>query len=95
MMNATLKDLVTTLLRGGTYLRVRPSRNGKPAYMLYSGNQVPVRGYSERNYKQIHDLTKKDRIGRITLDLRLVRQMDGRSFVKKRYRQTRKTTVTY
>lgn len=88
-------DLVIRLCRGEGYLRPRKNHTGRDGYMLYVGQQVPKRWYSDKTARPVTSLLKKDSSGRLTLNFNLVRQLDGRGYIKKAYKKTRSTKVTY
>ena len=75
-------DLIKSLSKRNCYLRVRMSHGGRWGYMLCEGNANPVRWYSEKTTKIIYELLKKDKDGKMTLNLNKVRQQHGKSLVK-------------
>ena len=89
------RELIYKMLRGKHYLRHRSSLTGRHGYMLYSGTQDPQRWYSDKTVKVIREVLRCDKHKRYTLNLNLVRQLDGRSYLKKQYKKTRITKVTY
>jgi hypothetical protein len=88
-------DLIIKMLRGKHYLRHRSSHTGRPGFMLYSGTQESVRWYSEKTVKVLHEVLRSDKQKRFTLNLKLVRQLDGRTYIKKQYKKTRSTKVKF
>lgn len=80
-------DLIKKLFKPGFYLMTRLRHSGRRGYMLYQGNANPVDWYSEANYKIVKEVVKKDKIGRITLNLNLVRQQHGSSLLKILYKK--------
>lgn len=80
-------DLVKSLFRPGTYLMTRTAHSGRMGYMLYEGNANPVRWYSSRAFAIVRQVVKKDKAGKITLNLSKVRQQHGKSLVKILYKK--------
>ena len=80
------KELVFALLRGDCYLRPKKSPNGKYSFMIYSGNQKPVKYVTDNAYKAVKEYVKKDKSGKITLNLTVVRQLHGNNHIKKQYK---------
>ena len=80
-------DLIKRMSTGKYYLapRIRPS--GRWGYMLYSGNANPEKWYSSKTAKIVLGVLKKDKSGRLTLNLNLVRQQHGKTLLKKFYKQ--------
>lgn len=86
-MNDWTCDLVIKLLKNKTtYLRVRPNSTGRKGFGLYKGNQVLIHWYTEKQVAQLKELLKVDKQKRLTLNLSLVRQLHGKSFIKQQYK---------
>lgn len=79
--------LMKKLLTEDCYLAIRESRTGRSGYMLYSGNQNPEQWFSDATLKSIRNSLKKDKQGRFTLNLSLVRQQHGKSLLKQLYKK--------
>lgn len=88
-------DLILRMLRGKHYLMHRTNHAGKTGYMMYEGHQDPVKWYSDKTAKVLHNVLKADTCRRYTINLSLVRQLDGRCYLKKQYKKTRRTKVTF
>lgn len=87
-MNDWTCDLVIKLLKNKTtYLRVRPNSNGRKGFGLYQENQVLIHWYSEKQVDQLKDVLKVDKQKRLTLNLSLVRQLHGKSYIKQQYKK--------
>ena len=88
-------DMILQMFRGGgRYLLPKINHTGRSGYMLYEGNQNPVRWYSEKTVHKIDLLLKKDRKKRLTMNLALVRKQHGKSPVKQLYKKSKPGTVT-
>lgn len=84
-------DLIKRLTKEGYYLATRTAFSGKKGYMLYFGNANPEKWYPERTVrKSVYEYLKKDKFGRLTLNLNLVRQLNGNTLLKKFYKQKTK-----
>jgi hypothetical protein len=81
------------LMLTGCYAMPRMANEGDAVYCVYTGNQVPVKYFSKCLAEKYKELYKKDDKNRITINLTKVRQLDGRSFVKKFYRALVKQKV--
>jgi hypothetical protein len=88
-------DLVLKLMKTGNYLRRRPSHSGRSGWILLSSTHEPLRWYSDGTAACVKDLLKQGKNFSHTLNLKLVRQLDGRSFIKKAYKKTRLKKVQY
>lgn len=91
LKKSTSKVLIVMLLTESRYLRHRINHNNEAGFMLYEGNATPLRFFHEKNVKEIKDLLKKDKKGKLTLNLNSIRQLDGRSAIKKLYKKKLKT----
>lgn len=60
--------------------------HGRAMFKMYSGNMNPEYYIRSKTYKKIRDLVKKDKRGRITLNLSLVRKLHGNNWIKKAYK---------
>ena len=85
-MNHQQKQLAFELLTGEYYLMLKKNSNGTHVYTQYKGNQVPVKNYSVANVKTFRQLLKTDKKKRLTINLGLVRQLHGRSHIKRTYK---------
>lgn len=90
-MTPEQKQLAFELLTGEYYLALKKRGNGKDAYMLYSGNQNPVRYYSMAIVRMFKMVLKTDKKKRLTANLSLVRQLHGKSHIKKTYKNLKIT----
>lgn len=80
-----MKYLAFCLLRGDSYLMPRTDTKGRARYMLYKGNQDPETYISNAAIKKYRHLLKKDRKNRFTVNLSMVRQQHGKTYIKKLY----------
>lgn len=86
-MNDLTCDCVIRMLNDRTtYLAPKKSHSGTGGYMLYQGNANPVKWFSPAQVSPLKDLLKKDKNKRLTLNLTLVRQLHGKSFIKQQYK---------
>ncbi len=65
------------LLAGNYYLMQKQRHCGALAWMLYKGNQDPVKYYSGPVVKRLRPLLKKDKKNRYTINRSMVRQLHG------------------
>lgn len=86
----SFRELYRTLLtKPGTFIRRRKSID-LPGYCIYSHDMKPEKWFSEKAFKELSPLLKKDKKGRYTLDLQTVRRYHGNSFVKRLYKNERR-----
>lgn len=87
-MTRETKELYCLLLCG-TYIRRRMNLSGVSEVVAYEGNQVPVRSFPAFAGDELKSLLKVDRKDKFkfTLNLKLVRQLDGRSWYKKTFNE--------
>lgn len=86
-MNHLQKTLLLLLLTNDDHYLMKSSDfKRRDIYKLYKGNQELVRVYKAADYKKLHDVTKKDRKGRLTLNINLIRQLHGKNHIKKTYK---------
>ncbi|HRE52259.1 MAG TPA: hypothetical protein PK339_12605 [Flavitalea sp.] len=88
------KQLVADMLKGA-YLMRKLRHDGKRMYKLYTGNMIPLRYYEEKTVDRLdilsdYDLLKEDSKLRITLHLRNVRRLSGKTWIKQQYKALRK-----
>lgn len=93
-MTPAQKEIVSHLLKGG-YMLKWLSHSGEKCYRLYDPKGTPLRNCNERTVKKIDrflegSIYKKDSAGRITLNLSVVRKVDGRKNIKKQYKKLKK-----
>ena len=88
-MTDTQKKLVKDLFKEGYFLMKSRNFRGTEIYKLYHGAMVPVRsiGLKAVEKRPLRDITKRDRLKRITLNLNKVRQLHGGSWIKKLYKE--------
>lgn len=91
-MTEELKLLTFGLLRGDCYLLPRPDTKGNQKWMLYKGNQKPVRYFSNATVRKIKVYLRKNAKEHFVLNLSLVRQAHGKTYIKKLYKNL-KTTI--
>jgi hypothetical protein len=84
-MTSTQKNFVKLMMTPGHYALPRQAR-GVQKLAIYKGNQVLVRQFIIGTVKEFRELFKKDRAGRMTINLTKVRQLHGKSWVKKQYK---------
>jgi hypothetical protein len=94
-MTPLQQSAIDHLFTGG-YLALRDRRKTAKGedfirYTLYKGNAVAVRIYHERTLQRILQICKRDKHGRYTLNLNLVRQLRKNSYVKALYLEIKKT----
>lgn len=81
-------DLIKIMISGKYYLASRRAYSGRPGFMLYTGNAIPKKWFSEKTVKKsVWNSLKKDSHGRLTLNLNRVKQLHGKSLLKKLYKQ--------
>jgi hypothetical protein len=83
-----LVELYKLLLKGN-YMRTRMNNDRNSVYVVYTGNQLPIRYFKRAIGDKLKDYLKTDSKGRMTLNLSSIRQLDGRSFMKKTYKKDR------
>lgn len=83
----TDKSLIHALLTG-SYISRRHNRDKRFGYGLYSGHMRVSGSVSSKQFQRFGDLFKERR-GRFTFNLNLVRQMHGKSLPKKMYKQSK------
>lgn len=88
-MNATTKRMVCDLLTGNrmiTSLNIK----GKMIYKMFTTDMKPLYYVHYRSFKVVQDLMKKDKNNWLTLNLSLVRQLHGKSWIKQQYKLFKK-----
>lgn len=83
--------LIECMITGDYYLMNRKSHSGRDGYMLYSGNMNPHHWFSQTTVKCIKGILKKDVKHRLTLNLSKVRQLHGKTLLKKLYKKSNNT----
>lgn len=86
-MTDNQKVIIETLLNRDHYLLETNNYNGVSMYKLYKGNQIPVRYVHAKTVSSLRRLFKRSKTGRLTLNLNLVRQEHGNSFIKQHYKK--------
>jgi RNA:NAD 2'-phosphotransferase (TPT1/KptA family) len=89
-MTKQQKDLVWLLLQEDHYMVKTINAKGREMYKVLEGRQKPVRHFSTVTVNGLKDLFKTDDKKRFTLNLNLVRQLHGKSYIKILYTKTRK-----
>jgi hypothetical protein len=70
----------------GFYILPATNAHGRASYKMYSDNMNPQYYIKPRTFGTIRNLMKRDSRGRLTLNLSLVRQLHGNSWIKKAYK---------
>lgn len=90
-MNRTNKRIVDTLFEGG-YIMKWLSFSGRKIYRVFDAKSNPLfsvsRGVIDSSLL-FSQILKSDKVGRLTFNLRAVRSLHGKNYVKKRYKETR------
>jgi hypothetical protein len=85
-MNDWTCHIVIRMLQDKTlYLLPKKSNTYRTGFMMYQGNQNPVKWFTDTQVKPLKALLKKGKNNRLTLNLSLVRQLHGKSFIKQQY----------
>jgi len=79
------KYLIEMLLDNKHYLIETTNHKGRNAWKLMNGVSNPVRYIRKGPMKRIKALLKKDKHHRHTLNLSLVRKLNGHNYIKKLY----------
>ncbi len=87
-MKSSAHILFDMLLVPGRFIRARDT-HGKARHCLYYGNMNPIRNVSTTAFRKIRNLLK-EKDGKHTLDLRMVRQQHGNSYYKRKYKSLKK-----
>lgn len=88
-MTPQQKILAFQLITGDYYLVQRMRRSGAMGYVLYQGNQTPVKQYSAATVNKFRSVLKTDSKNKLTINLNLVRQLHGKSHIKSTYKKLR------
>lgn len=90
------KSTIIHYLLSGGYLRAWKQPSGRGCYRLYDPINNPVMNVStaliksfERNLNPGQSILKSDHAGRMTLNLKTVRGMHGRTVLKKMYKKSK------
>ena len=84
------KDLAWLLLQDNHYLVKSTNVNGKQVYKILREKQVPIRYFTESTVRKFSQVLKTGTKKRMTVNLSLVRQLNGNSYIKKLYKTTTK-----
>lgn len=92
-MTLAQKHLINRLLRS-CFMRKSINANGAPIYRLYDEKVNPLRSYRPASVDAIgrhalYEIFKKDKLGRVTLNLSSVRRLHGKSYLKQAYKKIR------
>ena len=87
-MTKLQNDLIRRMMTGNYYMMPKVTHRGRTGCMLYKGHQDPVKWYSDKTARIIRQLLKRDKRGRLTVNLSLVRRQHGKSLIKQLYNQT-------
>ncbi len=88
-MTANQRHIIQKLLQENHYLVSQCARSGVVKFKMYEGNNNPVQWVDQRTIKRIKNFLKKDKKGRFTLNLALMRQAHGNSIVNRLYKKKR------
>ncbi len=91
-MTELQQDLALRLLKGDRYLLPKPNFKGQHGFMLYVGNANPEKWFPYKAFKGVKELLKKDKKGKLTLNLNLVRQIHGNTLINKQYKKSKNGT---
>jgi hypothetical protein len=90
-MTANRKYIIDRLLEGW-YLVPWKRPSGAKCFRLYNNGGAPIHNFRQRTFAKLDSyvdpkikIWKKDKLGRITLNLSSVRQLHGRSYIKQAY----------
>jgi hypothetical protein len=83
----TDRHLISTLLDGG-FLCKRQSRDKRFTYAVYKGNMTVVASVTNKQYRRFIGLFKENN-DRLTLNLRSVRSLHGKSLAKQLYKKSK------
>ena len=86
-MKQSVKELFLLLLKDGHYVRTRMNHDRESVYVVYTGKQDPVKSFPRQSGDALKNFFKKNSYNNYTLNLTKVRQLDGRSFMKKQYKK--------
>lgn len=84
-----IKVIFSHLLEGRYMARRQGNRH---PYAIYEGKAKPIYNVSKSNWKVLSPLVKKDKQGRITLNLSTVRSLHGNEWLKQEYKKHKKST---
>lgn len=85
------RTFLAMLKRPDMYIEKRRNAKGEGQYKLYQGKCDPVSWLTDRTMDfRLRGLLKRSHPGRYTLNLRIIRKHDGRSWIKKQYRLIKK-----
>jgi hypothetical protein len=85
------KDICRKLLSGDFFLRKMQTWNRNIVYRLYDNNANPVQNYSIKKVDAIDthfmvEIFRKDGDGKITMNLKNIRSLHGRCWIKQTYK---------
>lgn len=86
------KEIIKKMLNGHYLRKMASFSTGNDYYRLYDEKCNPTAKVSERSIRKVDrflegDIFKKDKIGRIVLNLSVIRKIDGRNAIKKMYKK--------
>lgn len=94
-MTETRKHIIDTILAGG-YVMAWKSTRGTKCYRLYDATANPLVNVRQATVKKLDrfidpkiKIWRKDKLGRMTLNLSMIRKLHGRSYIKKAYKQSK------
>lgn len=93
-MNLKQRELYRLMLQPGKYIMMRMSNEGESVFMVYEGNQVPVKYFAKKDGAFLEAYLKMDKKKRRTLKLGVIRKLDGRNMLKKMYKVSKLKTKT-
>jgi hypothetical protein len=86
MFTYAQKQIIIHLLNGSYLIKVK-SINTKYTYRLYEGKMNPVLKVKESDMSSLFTyFLKEDKLGRLTLNLKTIRQERGNAWIKKAYK---------
>ncbi len=89
MFTYAQKQIIIHLLNG-CYLIKAQSTNPKYTHKVYECKMNPVLKVSDKDFKDpFHYFLKKDKRGRLTLNLKTVRKERGNAWIKKAYKASK------
>jgi hypothetical protein len=85
-MTKTQKNIAEKMFND-CYMMQRLNHSKRLMFMLYEGNANPVKYVSPSTFKHFWDMNvlKKDKLGRFTFNLSIIRQMHGKTVLKTMY----------
>jgi hypothetical protein len=94
MFNYTQKQIIIHLLNG-CFILVAQSINPKYSHGVYVGKMNPLLKVKHKDLGALFYFLKQDKQGRLTLNLKTVRQERGNAWIKKAYKASKQNlTIT-